>query len=52
MPPADHRACRAWRGLGTDTQGCINVLTADRAAPSGATTYDSNQLEVEAVIGS
>ncbi len=33
---------------GTDTQGCANVLTADRAAPCGATTYNTNQVEVEA----
>src|SRR5579863_4116243 len=34
---------------GVDTQGCANVLTADRPAPCGATTYNSNWVEVEAV---
>jgi anaerobic dimethyl sulfoxide reductase subunit A len=34
---------------GTDTQGCANVLTSDRAAPCGATTYNTNWVEVEAV---
>jgi anaerobic dimethyl sulfoxide reductase subunit A len=32
---------------GTDTTGCANVLTADRSAPCGATTYNTNQVEVE-----
>jgi anaerobic dimethyl sulfoxide reductase subunit A len=31
---------------GTDTAGCCNVLTADRAAPSGASTYNSNSVEI------
>ena len=34
---------------GTDTQGCANVLTADRSAPSGATTYNTNEVEIEAI---
>ena len=34
---------------GVDTQGCANVLTADRPAPCGATTYNGNWVEVEAV---
>jgi anaerobic dimethyl sulfoxide reductase subunit A len=34
---------------GTDTQGCANVLTADRSAPCGATTYNTNAVEIEAV---
>jgi anaerobic dimethyl sulfoxide reductase subunit A len=34
---------------GTDTQGCANVLTADRSAPSGATTYNTNEVEIEPV---
>jgi anaerobic dimethyl sulfoxide reductase subunit A len=34
---------------GTDTQGCANVLTADRSAPCGATTYNTNEVEVEAL---
>jgi anaerobic dimethyl sulfoxide reductase subunit A len=41
----------AWfapNGNGTDTQGCANVLSDDRSAPSGATTYNTNQVEVEA----
>ena len=32
---------------GTDTGGCANVLSADRAAPCGATTYNSNSVQVE-----
>ncbi len=32
-----------------DTQGCANVLADDRAAPCGATTYNSNWVQVEAV---
>ncbi len=31
---------------GTDTQGCANVLSADRAAPCGATTYNTNSVQV------
>ena len=33
---------------GTDRKGCSNVLTSDRSAPSGATTYNTNQVEIEA----
>ena len=33
---------------GTDTQGCANVLALDRASPCGATTYNSNEVEVAA----
>jgi anaerobic dimethyl sulfoxide reductase subunit A len=33
---------------GVDTQGCANVLTTDRAAPCGATTYNTNQVQIEA----
>jgi anaerobic dimethyl sulfoxide reductase subunit A len=32
---------------GRDTRGCANVLTADRSAPSGASTYNTCQVEVE-----
>ena len=32
---------------GTDTRGCANVLTTDRASPCGATTYNTNRVEVE-----
>ena len=32
---------------GTDRGGCGNVLSADRSAPCGATTYNTNQVEVE-----
>jgi len=32
---------------GTDINGCANVLTADRSAPCGATTYNTNLVEVE-----
>jgi anaerobic dimethyl sulfoxide reductase subunit A len=31
---------------GTDTKGCANVLTDDRSAPCGATTYNTNQVDV------
>jgi anaerobic dimethyl sulfoxide reductase subunit A len=34
---------------GTDIRGCANVLTDDRSAPSGATTYNTNQVEVAAL---
>jgi anaerobic dimethyl sulfoxide reductase subunit A len=33
---------------GADGQGCANVLTTDRAAPCGATTYNTNQVQIEA----
>jgi anaerobic dimethyl sulfoxide reductase subunit A len=33
-------------GEGTDIRGCANVLTDDRSAPCGATTYNTNQVEV------
>ena len=32
---------------GRDTRGCANVLTADRSAPSGASTYNTCQVDVE-----
>lgn len=32
---------------GTDAGGCANALSADRAAPCGATTYNSNSVQVE-----
>jgi anaerobic dimethyl sulfoxide reductase subunit A len=32
---------------GTDIKGCANVLTDDRSAPCGATTYNTNLVEVE-----
>jgi anaerobic dimethyl sulfoxide reductase subunit A len=31
---------------GQDTRGCANVLTADRAAPSGASTYNTCQVQI------
>src|SRR6185312_3154711 len=31
---------------GADTGGAANVLTADRTAPCGATTYNTNCVEV------
>jgi anaerobic dimethyl sulfoxide reductase subunit A len=37
-------------GRGTDTSGCANALTADRSAPCGATTYNTNLVEVEAAV--
>jgi anaerobic dimethyl sulfoxide reductase subunit A len=33
-------------GAGQDTRGCANVLTADRAAPSGASTYNTCQVQI------
>jgi anaerobic dimethyl sulfoxide reductase subunit A len=42
----------AWftpNGQGIDTRGCANVLADDRAAPCGATTYNTNLVEVERV---
>ena len=30
---------------GQDTRGCANVLTADRAAPSGASTFNSTFVD-------
>jgi anaerobic dimethyl sulfoxide reductase subunit A len=32
---------------GTDSLGCANVLTTDRAAPCGATTYNTSQVQIE-----
>jgi anaerobic dimethyl sulfoxide reductase subunit A len=32
---------------GRDTHGCANALTDDRSAPCGATTYNTNLVEVE-----
>ena len=34
---------------GADTHGCCNVLTADRSAPSGASTFNSNFVEIAPV---
>ena len=39
----------AWftpNGNGLDTRGCANALTEDRPAPCGATTYNTNLVEV------
>jgi anaerobic dimethyl sulfoxide reductase subunit A len=36
-------------GEGADTRGCANVLTDDRSAPCGATTYNTNQVELAPV---
>ena len=33
-------------GKGHDTRGCANVLTEDRSAPCGATTYNTNEVEI------
>jgi anaerobic dimethyl sulfoxide reductase subunit A len=32
---------------GVDTQGSANVVTTDRSAPCGATTYNTNQVQIE-----
>ena len=37
---------------GTDRRGCANVLTDDRSAPSGATTYNTNEVDVAPAGGS
>jgi anaerobic dimethyl sulfoxide reductase subunit A len=34
-------------GAGSDTTGCANALTHDRSAPCGATTYNTNVVEIE-----
>ncbi len=34
---------------GTDTEGCANAVTADVSAPCGATTYNTNFVEVRPV---
>ena len=34
---------------GADRGGSANVLTADRSAPCGATTYNTNQVEIASV---
>jgi anaerobic dimethyl sulfoxide reductase subunit A len=35
---------------GLDLQGCANALTTDRAAPCGATTYNTNNVQIEALV--
>jgi anaerobic dimethyl sulfoxide reductase subunit A len=34
---------------GVDGGGCANAITTDRASPCGATTYNTNQVEIETV---
>ena len=34
-------------GEGVDTEGCANAITEDFSAPSGATTYNTNFVEVQ-----
>ena len=34
---------------GVDTKGCANAVTLDRSAPSGATTYNTNFVQVRPV---
>lgn len=36
-------------GSGADTEGCANALTLDRSAPCGATTYNTNSVEIAAL---
>jgi len=36
-------------GNGIDRSGCANAVTADRSAPCGATTYNTNQVDVAAL---
>ena len=39
----------AWFALdatGQDTRGCANVLTADRASPAGASTYNTCSVDI------
>ena len=36
-------------GEGVDTEGCANAITEDFSAPSGATTYNTNFVEVQLV---
>ena len=36
-------------GEGVDTEGCANAITEDFSAPSGATTYNTNFVEVQPV---
>jgi anaerobic dimethyl sulfoxide reductase subunit A len=33
---------------GDDTRGCCNVLTADRSSPAGASTYNTNYVDIVA----
>jgi anaerobic dimethyl sulfoxide reductase subunit A len=43
----------AWftpREDGQDTRGCANALTVDRASPCGATTYNTNYVQI-ALVG-
>ena len=36
---------------GTDTKGCANALAMDRSAPCGATTYNTNYVQVAPLDG-
>jgi anaerobic dimethyl sulfoxide reductase subunit A len=36
----------AFDGSGTDTRGCSNVLTADRASPAAAATFNTCFVDV------
>ena len=31
---------------GVDSKGCANAVTLDRSAPSGATTYNTNYVQI------
>lgn len=45
----EERARFAPTADGTDTGGYANMLAEDRSAPCGATTYDTNLVQVAAV---
>ncbi|MSP00717.1 MAG: hypothetical protein EXR07_06670 [Acetobacteraceae bacterium] len=47
--PIGHNLTGAWftpDATGMDTNGCDNALTTDRSVPCGATTYNTNHVQV------